>query len=103
MMFIETFHCLLFKISNKYYYKYIEWNQTYRIIKKRSNYEIISYYKGFNYKRIMNNKELKLYYQHFFEDTSGLRFWNRLDGLWGIELSNYIKNTNILFEYLNNL
>ena len=55
----------------------------------------------FYYKRKINNKELKLYYQHFFEDTSGLRFWNRLDGLWGIELSNYIKNTNILFEYLN--
>ena len=43
------------KISNKYYYKYIEWNQTYRIIKKRSNYEIISYYKGFNYKRIIKS------------------------------------------------
>ena len=55
----------------------------------------------FYYKRERNNKELKLYYQHFFEDTSGLRFWNRLDGLWGIEFSNHIKNTNILFEYLN--
>jgi len=55
----------------------------------------------FYYKRKRNNKELKLYYQHFFEDTSGLRFWNRLDGLWGIEFSDYIKNTNILFEYLN--
>mgnify|MGYP003949237357 CR=1 FL=1 len=55
----------------------------------------------FYYKRKIKNKELKLYYQHFFEDTSGLRFWNRLDGLWGIELSNHIKNTNILFEYLN--
>ena len=55
----------------------------------------------FYYKRKINNQELKLYYQHFFEDSSGLRFSNRLDGLWGIELSNYIKNTNILFEYLN--
>ena len=55
----------------------------------------------FYYKRKRNNKELKLYYQHFFEDTSGLRFWNRLDGLWGIEFSDHIKNTNILFEYLN--
>ena len=55
----------------------------------------------FYYKRKRNNKELKLYYQHFFEDTSGLRFWNRLDGLWGVEFSDHIKNTNILFEYLN--
>ncbi len=55
----------------------------------------------FHYKRETNNKILKLYYQHFFEDTSGLRFANRSDGLWGLELSNYINNTNILFEYLN--
>ena len=55
----------------------------------------------FYYKRERNNKELKLYYQHFFEDTSGLRFANRLDGLWGIEFSDSIKNINILFEYLN--
>jgi hypothetical protein len=55
----------------------------------------------FYYKRIISDKELKLYYQHFFEDTSGLRFDNKSDGLWGLELSNFIKNTNILFEYLN--
>ncbi|MFL2501040.1 MAG: capsule assembly Wzi family protein [Candidatus Neomarinimicrobiota bacterium] len=55
----------------------------------------------FYYKRKINNKDFKLYYQHFFEDTSGLRFSNRLDGLWGIELTNYINNTNILIEYLN--
>lgn len=55
----------------------------------------------FYYKRKRNNKELKLYYQHFFEDTSGLRFSNRFDGLWGIEFSDYITNTNILLEYLN--
>ena len=57
----------------------------------------------FYYKRIINNKELKLYYQHFFEDTSGLRFDNKSDGLWGIELSNFLKNTDILFEYLNTM
>ena len=28
---------------------------------------------------------LKFYYQHFFEDTGGLRFQNRSDGLWGFE------------------
>jgi len=55
----------------------------------------------FYYIKNIKDRSTKFYYQHFFEDTSGLRFWNRLDGLWGIELSNYIKNTNILFEYLN--
>jgi hypothetical protein len=57
----------------------------------------------FHYKKITDNKELQLYYQHFFEDTSGLRFDNKSDGLWGLELSNYINNTNILFEYLNTM
>jgi len=57
----------------------------------------------FYYKKTVNNKELKFYYQHFFEDTSGLRFDNKSDGLWGIELSNYTKNTNILLEYLNTM
>jgi hypothetical protein len=57
----------------------------------------------FYYKKTINNKELKFYYQHFFEDTSGLRFDNKSDGLWGIELSNFIKNTDILIEYLNTL
>ena len=57
----------------------------------------------FYYKRIINDKELKLYYQHFFEDTSGLRFANKSDGLWGIELSNFLKKTDILFEYLNTM
>ena len=57
----------------------------------------------FYYKRVINNKELKLYYQHFFEDTSGLRFANKSDGLWGVELSNFIQNTDILIEYLNTM
>jgi hypothetical protein len=57
----------------------------------------------FYYKRVISDKEVKLYYQHFFEDTSGLRFDNKSDGLWGIELSNFIKNTDILFEYLNTM
>jgi len=46
-------------------------------------------------------RKLKLYYQHFFEDTSGLRFANNLDGLWGVEYSNVSHNINLLFEYLN--
>ena len=48
-----------------------------------------------------NHQILKLYYQHFFEDTSGLRFRNEIDGLWGVELKNYIPETTILFEYLD--
>tara|TARA_Y100001970_G_scaffold293827_1_gene443600 strand:+ start:33967 stop:35220 length:1254 start_codon:yes stop_codon:yes gene_type:complete len=44
---------------------------------------------------------IKAYYQHFFEDTSGLRFANRWDGLWGIELKNNLNNNIILFEYLD--
>ena len=55
----------------------------------------------FNYTKKHNNKELKLYYQHYFEDTSSLRFANKTDGLWGIELSNYLPKTNLLVEYLD--
>lgn len=52
-------------------------------------------------KKRNKSKVAMLYYQHFFEDTSGLRFANKWDGLWGIELINYIKKTNILFEYID--
>ena len=55
----------------------------------------------FYYQMNKNDKILKLYYQHFFEDTSGLRFANKSDGLWGIELKDYIKDSTILLEYLN--
>jgi hypothetical protein len=55
----------------------------------------------FYYKKKVDSREIKIYYQHFFEDTSGLRFANKSDGLWGLELYNYINNTKILFEYLN--
>mgnify|MGYP001203149739 CR=1 FL=1 len=54
----------------------------------------------FYYKRTVKQKILKTYYQHFFEDTSGLRFSNGIDGLWGIELENYIPKTLLLIEYL---
>lgn len=47
-----------------------------------------------------DEKLLQLYYQHIFEDTSGLRFKNRFDGLWGFEIKNYVPNTNFLVEYL---
>lgn len=55
----------------------------------------------FNLKKRVDDKALSFYYQHFFEDTSGLRFANQIDGLWGLELENFIKKTTILFEYLH--
>ena len=55
----------------------------------------------FSFQRKINNKNFKLYYQHIFEDTSGLRFKNRTDGLWGIEFENFVRNSTILIEYLN--
>jgi len=55
----------------------------------------------FSYEKKNNNKILKLYYQHYFEDTSSLRFRNEIDGLWGAELTNYLPNTTILLEYLD--
>lgn len=55
----------------------------------------------FYYHKTIDNKKLKLYYQHFFEDTSSLRFANKWDGLWGIEITNFIPNTNILLEYID--
>lgn len=55
----------------------------------------------FSFQKKFTDKNLKVYYQHIFEDTSGLRFENKTDGLWGIELDNYIKNTAILLEYIN--
>jgi len=55
----------------------------------------------FSYIKKNGNKKLKLYYQHYFEDTSSLRFANKTDGLWGIELINYAPKTNILLEYLD--
>jgi len=55
----------------------------------------------FSYQKNDNNRILKLYYQHYFEDTSSLRFRNEIDGLWGAELKNYIPNTTLLFEYLD--
>jgi hypothetical protein len=47
------------------------------------------------------NGYLKFYYQHLFEDTSGLRFDNKSDGLWGFEYSNDSSNINLVIEYLN--
>ncbi len=38
----------------------------------------------FFFEKQLKSNTLKIYYQHLFEDTSGLRFHNRYDGLWGI-------------------
>ena len=52
---------------------------------------------------IKKNKSnfLKFYYQHFFEDTSGLRFQNRFDGLWGFEYKDLSSKLNYVMEYIN--
>ena len=54
----------------------------------------------FYFEKVNYKKKLKLYYQHFFEDTSSLRFANKTDGLWGIEMENFLPETKILIEYL---
>lgn len=47
-----------------------------------------------------NKIKYKLYYQHFFEDTSSLRFANLYDGLWGIEVYDNV-SFNLLIEYIS--
>ena len=55
----------------------------------------------FYYSKKSKSNILKLYYQHFFEDTSGLRFQNRFDGLWGIEYKDLSSKLNYVLEYIN--
>ena len=55
----------------------------------------------FSYIRSNGNKKITFYYQHYFEDTSSLRFANKIDGLWGVEISNPSKGSNFLLEYLD--
>ncbi len=52
---------------------------------------------------IKKNKSniFKFYYQHFFEDTSGLRFQNRFDGLWGFEYKDLSSKLNYVLEYID--
>ena len=52
---------------------------------------------------IKKNKSniFKFYYQHFFEDTSGLRFQNRFDGLWGFEYKDLSSKLNYVMEYID--
>ena len=48
-----------------------------------------------------NSSVYKFYYQHLFEDTSGLRFANQIDGLWGFEVYNDINKFKFLVELLH--
>ena len=56
----------------------------------------------FAYKyNLQSEKQFMFYYQHIFEDTSSLRFANKIDGLWGFQFYDSINNYKILLEYLN--
>ena len=55
----------------------------------------------FSYQKKYDKKLMKFYYQHIFDDTSGLRFANHTDGLWGTELQNYIPNNTTVLEFIN--
>ena len=54
----------------------------------------------FYLEKAIDKKKIKFYHQHIFEDTSGLRFANRFDGLWGVEFVDNLKRSNFLIEYL---
>ncbi len=55
----------------------------------------------FYYIKKSKSNVLKFYYQHLFEDTSGLRFQNRFDGLWGFEYRDLLSKLDFLIEYIN--
>ena len=55
----------------------------------------------FVYQYNSKNYTTKFYHQHFFEDTSGLRFANGIDGLWGFEILDINSQNNFLLEYLH--
>ena len=55
----------------------------------------------FYYSKKNKSNVLKFYYQHFFEDTSGLRFQNRFDGLWGFEYKDLHTKLNYILEYID--
>ena len=47
------------------------------------------------------NPIFKILLSTFFEDTSGLRFQNRFDGLWGFEYQDLSTGFNFFMEYIN--
>ncbi len=58
------------------------------------------------YEKLINQKKIKLYYQHPFEDESGARWLsNQFDGLYGIEILSKEKRliNNFLYEYINTM
>ena len=55
----------------------------------------------FYYSKKNKSNIFKFYYQHFFEDTSGLRFQNRFDGLWGFEYNSLPSKLNYVLEYID--
>ena len=55
----------------------------------------------FYYSKKIQSGFIRFYYQHFFEDTSGLRFANRFDGLWGFEYRDLFSGFNYLIEYID--
>ena len=59
-----------------------------------------------SYEKEQNEKKIKLYYQHPFEDESGARWLlNRFDGLYGIELISKDDSfiNKFLYEYINTM
>lgn len=45
--------------------------------------------------------DYRAYYQHYFEDNSGLRDWkNKYDGLWGLNVYNQDKTWEVVAEWL---
>lgn len=46
--------------------------------------------------------DFQFYYQHFFEDGSGMEYQNEYDGLWGVLFKPYFVDfiDNLLFEFL---
>ncbi|WP_055097738.1 capsule assembly Wzi family protein [Gabonia massiliensis] len=60
-----------------------------------------SYLMEFGYKQ--KDWKSKIYYEHFFEDHSGMIFKNKLDGLWGLEFSTQHQwpITGFVFEVMN--
>lgn len=52
----------------------------------------------FFYEKNLSSNTIKVYYQHLFEDSSGLRFHNKYDGLWGLVIDR--NHNTILLEYL---
>lgn len=54
----------------------------------------------FSLTNIYKTRKIIFYYQHIFEDTSGIRFDNKTDGLWGINIKNQLNGSSFLMEIL---